>query len=184
MPRFSAPITTLAGLVIVGAIATGCAGSGVAAAPAKSAAAAAPAAPVAKPTMELKVIRGPGTGTYTTDTTSSLNACTKAKDGSWRLLYAGGTPFVNLDFLAGPKAGQPDGADQVAAEIYAGPGYVRFDPAILRGGDAKGRSKATIAVSTTADATTFTVKATTPDMTNNEASTVDIDLTVTCQNPS
>ena len=180
MPRFSAPITTLAGLVIVGVIAAGCAGTGVAAAPAKSAA----AAPAAKPSMELTVTRGPGTGTYTTDATSSLNACTKGTDGSWRLLYAGGTPFVNLDFLAGPKAGQPDGADQVAAEINAGPGYLRFDPAILRGGDRRGRSTATIAVSTTADATTFTVRATTPDLTNNEASTVDIDLTVTCPNPS
>ena len=182
MPRFSSPSTTLACLAIIGILAVGCAGTGAAAAPAAPSAATATGA--VRPTMELKVTGGPGNGDYTTDKTSSLNVCTKAKDGSWRLLYAGGSPFVNLDFLAGPKAGQSDGADQVAAEINAGRGYVRFDPAIMRGGDKKGRSTATIAVSSTADATTFTVKATTPDLTNYETSTVGIDLTVTCPNAS
>ena len=176
MPRFSAPISILArlaGLVIAGLIATGCAGIGAAAAPAAA----------TGPTMDLKVTGGPGAGTYATDTTSSLNVCTHAKDGSWRLLYAGGTPFVNLDLLVGPKAGKPDGASQVAAEITAGSGYVRFDPAIMRGGDMKGRSTATIAVSSTADATTFTIKAKTPDRTTGQdVDPVDIDLTVACPN--
>jgi hypothetical protein len=176
MPRFSAPIVTLASLAIVGIIATGCAGSGAAAAPKASTA----AAPPAHPTMNLKMSGGPGSGEYATDTTSTLNACTHATDGSWRLLYAGGNPFVNLDLLIGPKAGQPDGAEQVAAEINAGPGYVRFDQALMRGGDAKGRSKATVAVSSTAAATTFTVKATTPNISSNETVSTDVELTATC----
>jgi hypothetical protein len=135
-----------------------------------------------KPTFELIVSGGPGTGTYTADPATSLNLCTHAKDGSWRLLYGGGTPYVNLDFLVGPNAAQPGHASDVAAEIDAGPGYVRFDPGILRGGDAKGRSTASVVVSPTAGATTFTVRATTPDISNNEVGTVDIHLTVTCPN--
>ena len=89
---------------------------------------------------------------------------------------------MNLDLLIGPNAGQPGGESDVAAEINAGPGYVRFDPGILRGGDAKGRSTASVAVSAAPGATTFTVAATTPDLANYEVGTVDIDLTVTCPN--
>ena len=96
--------------------------------------------------------------------------------------YAGGDPFVNLDLLVGPLAGQADGSSDVAVELYAGPGYLRFDPGILRGGDAKGRSTATVAVSTTAGVTTFAITATTPNMDNNEVGTVDVDMTVTCPN--
>jgi hypothetical protein len=135
-----------------------------------------------KPSFVLTVSGGPGTGTYTADPATSLNLCTHATDGSWRLLYAGGTPHVELDFLVGPNAAQPGGASDVAAEINAGPGYVRFDPGILRGGDAKGRSTASVVISSRAAATTFTVTATTPDISNNEIGTVDIDLTVTCPN--
>ena len=135
-----------------------------------------------KPTFELTVSGGPGTGTYSADPGTSLNLCTHAADGSWRYLYAGGDPFVNLDLLVGPMAGQADGSSDVAVELYAGPGYLRFDPGILRGGDAKGRSTATIAVSTTAGVTTFAITATTPNMDNNEVGTVDVDMTVTCPN--
>jgi len=135
-----------------------------------------------KPTFELTFKSGPGAGTYVTDPATSLNVCTHATDGSWRLLYAGGDPFVNLDLLVGPDAGAPDGASDVAAEIYAGPGYVRFDPGILRGGDAAGRSTASVAIASAPGATTFTITATTPDLSNSEESTVDIDLTVTCPN--
>jgi hypothetical protein len=182
MPRFSAPITSLASLVLIGLIATGCAGIGAAAAPAATPVAPA-AATASRPTMDLRITGGPGAGTYTTDTTSSLDLCTRAPDGSWRLLYAGGTPFVHLDLLVGARAGQPDGASAVAAEINAGPGYVRFDPAIMRGGDMKGRSTATVAVSSMADATTFAITATTPDRTTGQdLDPVDIDLKVTCPN--
>ena len=95
--------------------------------------------------------------------------------GRGGILYAGGDPFVNLDLLVGPMAGQPDGASDVAAELYAGPGYLRFDPGILRGGDAKGRSTATVAVSATAGVTTFAITATTPDMDDGEMGPVDVD---------
>jgi hypothetical protein len=135
-----------------------------------------------KPTFELTFKSGPGAGTYTPDPATTLNICTHATDGSWRLLYAGGDPFVNLDLLVGPDAGTPDGASDVAAEIYAGPGYVRFDPGILRGGDAKGRSTASVAVGSALGATTFTITATTPDLSNAVETSVDIDLSVTCPN--
>ena len=136
-----------------------------------------------KPTFELTVAGGPGTGTYTTDPATSLNLCTHAPDGSWRYLYVGGDPFVNLDVLIGARAGQPDAASDVAAEIYAGPGYVRFDPAIMRGGDPPGRSTASVEVQSAAASTTFVVHATTPDHTTGEdLDPVDIDLTLVCPN--
>jgi hypothetical protein len=136
-----------------------------------------------RPSFELTVTRSPGAGTYTTDPATSLNLCTHAADGSWRYLYVGGDPFVNLDVLVGPRAGQPDGAADVAAEIYAGPGYVRFDPAILRGGDPPGRSTASVEVRRAAATTTFVIHATTPDRTTGEdLDPVDIDLTLTCPN--
>jgi hypothetical protein len=142
-----------------------------------------PSSAPSKPSFELRVAGGPGTGTYTTDPATSLNLCTHAADGSWRYLYAGGDPFVNLDVLIGPRAGQPDGASDVAAEIYAGPGYVRFDPAIMRGGDPPGRSTASVEVQSAASTTTFVIHATTPDRTTGEdVNSVDIDLTVTCPN--
>jgi hypothetical protein len=178
MPRFSAPFVSLASLAVICLIATGC-GGGSAAAPSAATSAA------ARPTMELKLGSGPGVGTYAIDQASSLNLCTKGKDGSWRLLYAGGKPFVNLDLLVGPHAGQSDGANAVAAEIEANRGYLRFDPAILRGGDPKGRSTATIGVSSTPATTTFTIHATTPDRTGgSDGAPVDVDLTVTCPNPA
>lgn len=142
-----------------------------------------PSSPPSKPSFELTVTGSPGAGTYTTDTATSLNLCTHAADGSWRYLYVGGDPFVNLDVLIGPRAGQPDGASDVAAEIYAGPGYVRFDPAILRGGDPPGRSTASVDVRSAAATTTFVIHATTPDRTTGEdLDPVDIDLTLVCPN--
>jgi hypothetical protein len=135
-----------------------------------------------KPTFELTVGGGLGAGTYTADPDTSLNLCTHASDGSWRYLYAGGDPFVNLDLLVGPGAGQAGGASEVAAEIYAGPGYVRFDPAIMRGGDPPGRSTATVEVRSSRAATTFVVHATTPDDSSGQSVPVDIDLIVVCPN--
>jgi hypothetical protein len=116
-------------------------------------------APV-RPTFELRMSGGAGSGTYTADPTTSLNQCTRA-NGSWRLLYAGGDPFVNLDLFVGAGAEQPDGAQRVAAEIYAGPGYVRFGPAT----------------------TTVVISATTPDRTTcDDGAPVQVALTVVCPN--
>ena len=183
MPRFSAPITTLAGLAVICIIATGCAGSGAAAAPAR--ATTAPWATATRRPSTVTLTGGVGAGSYKADTTSSLDVCTKAPDGSWRLLYGGGTPFVELDLLVGPKAGQPDGANQAAARDRT-PGRATSGSTqrIMRGGDRKGRSTATIAVASTAEATTFKVTATTPDVAADDIGTVDVDLTVTCPNPS
>jgi hypothetical protein len=181
LERLSGPVLAGAGAVALVAVLivgiTGFVGSRGVGGPAPT-----PSPSPSKPSFVLKVSGGPGTGTYTADPATTLNLCTHATDGSWRLLYVGGTPFVNLDFLVGPKAAEPGHTSDVAAEINAGPGYVRFDPGILRGGDAKGRSTASVVVSPAAGATTFTVTATTPDLSNYEVGTVDIDLTVTCPN--
>ena len=136
-----------------------------------------------KPSFELTVDGGPGTGSYTTDPATSLNVCTHATDGSWRYLYGGGDPFVNLDLLVGPGAGQPGAQNKVAAELNAGAGYVRFDPAVMRGGDPPGRSTATVVVEPSETSTTFVIHAVTPDHTTVEdINPVVIDLTVTCPN--
>jgi hypothetical protein len=183
MSRFSAPITTLTGLVIFGILAAGCVSSGAAAAgtgrPDASSATVAPA----RATMDLTISGGVGKGSYAFDPAAFPARCTHATDGSWRLLYSGGTPGVELDFLVGPRAGQPDGSSQVALEAEAGAGYFRFDPSNMRGGDPKGRSTATIAVAPGATTTTFTVHATTPDRsTGEDGAPIDVGLTVTCPN--
>ena len=117
------------------------------------------------PTFTLEITGGPGHGTYVADMASSLNICPQASDGSWRLLYAGGTPYVSLDLLVGARAGQPGGENHVAADVSAGQGYFRFDPAQLRGGDRPGRSTAAVTVTTTDSSATFDITATTPDRT-------------------
>ena len=194
MPRFSAPsATSIATLIVVGAIAAGCAGSG-SAAPAASAAPvrSAGAAPVPAPTgpsFDLTVAKGPdghvsaGVGTYTVDPTSSLNVCTHAADGSWRYLYGGGAPFVNIDLLVGAGAGTAGNSGKVALELTAGKGYLRFDPTQMRGGDEPGRSTATIAVTTGPSTTTFDITAVTPDKNlADDSAKVAVDLSVTCPN--
>ena len=142
-----------------------------------------PSPPPSKPSFELIMAGSPGAGTYTNDPATSLNLCARAADGSWRYLYAGGSPFVNLDVLVGAGAETPEGSARVAAEIYAGPGYVRFDPAIMRGGDPPGRSTASVQVQSGSTSTTFVIHATTPDRTTGEdLDAIDIDLTVVCPN--
>ena len=133
------------------------------------------------PTFTLEVTGSPGQGTYVADQSTSLNLCTAAPDGSWRFLYAGGEPFVNLDMLVGADAGQPGFESSVAVELYAGAGYVRFDPAVLRGGDPPGRSVASVVVEDLGTTTRFVVSATTPDRTSGiDGPPVEIALTVTC----
>lgn len=183
MSRFSAPISTIASLVITAILAAGCAGSGAAAAGSSGPAAGSGAGVPGQATMSLKITGGPGTGTYAFDPSANPARCTHAKDGSWRLIYSGGAPSVDVDFVAGPKAGQPDGSSAVALEVSAGDGYFRFDPSDMRGGDPKGRSTATIAVASAATTTTFTVHATTPDRsTGEDGGPVDVALTLTCPN--
>lgn len=149
-----------------------------------------PAAPsVNAPSFSLTVAEGPdghvssGIGSYVNDPATNLNLCTHAKDGSWRYLYGGGDPYVNIDLLVGAGAGQAGGSGQVAMELDAGSGYVRFDPTQMRGGDEPGRSTATVVVTTGPSATTFEITAVTPDKnTADDIAKVSVRLSLTCPN--
>jgi hypothetical protein len=134
-----------------------------------------------RPTFELRITGGPGEGVYTADPATSLNSCRRADNGSWSLLYAGGTPFVNMDLVVGSGVEGAGGSNRAALELYAGPGYLRFDPAALRGGDPPGRSSATVEVRPEPGGTTLVVDATTPDRTSgNDGAPVEVHLSVTC----
>lgn len=143
----------------------------------------------AVPTFELTIRTGPGGSDYLTpgagshamDPTASLNLCTHAADGSWRYLYAGGTPYGSLDMLIGPAADRLRPSDDVAVELEAGGTYVRFDPSVLRGGDQPGRSEASLVIEERDGSTTFIVSALTPDRTSGEdGPPLQVELTVTC----
>ena len=178
MPRFSAPTATLVGLAVVTLIATGCAGSGAAAAPASAASVTGAAA---RPTIDLKVTGGLGAGSYVTDPSSSLDVCTHAKDGSWRVLYGGGKPWLSVDLLVGPHAAEAGRQGDLALEISAGPAYLWIDQPKFRGGDPVGRSKATVAVRSNGGGVTFTIAATTPNRTPaGDGVSTDLALTVVC----
>lgn len=131
-----------------------------------------------KPTFELTFGDGASARVFHSDPTASVASCNVKQAGPSYALYAGGDPFVNIDFLVGAGAEKPGGASRVAAEIQADDLYVRFDPAILRGGDAAGRSQATVAISTVGSATTFVVDATTPDTRTGRP--IHVALTITC----
>jgi hypothetical protein len=140
-----------------------------------------PSPAASRPSFRMEVTGGPGAGTYLSVPATNLSMCSKAADGSWRLMYVAGSPDVNLDMLVGSRAGQPGGSSDVAVEVEYGAGYVRFDPADLRGGDPAGRSTATITVMAAAGGTTFAITATTPDRsTGSDGPPVHVDLTVTC----
>jgi hypothetical protein len=119
--------------------------------------------------------------TYRSDAAASVATCLGDDDGSWSVLYAGGEPFLSLDMVVGAAAGGPGREDAVGAEIQTVGQYVRFDPAVLRGGDPPGRSDATVVVSETGTSTTFVVSATTPQrITGDDGPVVDVALTLTC----
>ena len=172
MPRFSAPIVIVA--IAAGAALAGCSAS----------AHVAEESSPARPTFELRMENGPGAGTYLADQKTTLSICSTASDGSWRYLYGGGDPFVNLDLLVGGAARQSGGEAHVAAEIEIGGDrrdYVRFDPMKMRGGDPPGRSTATVTITEAPTAVTFAIRATTPErVTGIDGPPVDVDLTVTC----
>src|SRR6188472_529838 len=180
MPRFSSPITTLVCLAIVGILATGCAGTGAAAAPAI--ASVAPVAGTAtRPSLDLTITGGLGAGSYVSDPSSTLNVCTHAKDGSWRVMYAGGKPWLSVDLLVGPHAVEAGHEGDLALEISAGPAYLWIDQPKFRGGDAPGRSKATVAANTEGGGVRFDVAATTPNRTpQGDGVSTELRLTVVC----
>ena len=176
MPRMLAP------LVVLTLVLAACAGTGSAAQPTPPASAAATAAP-AKPTVEFGLSGSFGKQTFTADPTSSLDTCTHNADGSWRLLYAGGTPWITIDMLVGAQASEPAHANQVAVEIEVPGTYVRLDPAPIRLGDVPGRSTASVVVEPGPSSTTFTVEATTPDHSNgDDGDPVDVTVTAVCPN--
>jgi hypothetical protein len=134
-----------------------------------------------RPTFELRLSGGPGDGVYTADPTTSLNSCRRADNGSWSLLYAGGTPFVNIDLVVGSGVDETGTSNRVGLELDAGAGYLRFDPAQLRGGDPPGRSSAAVAVRHEPGRTKIEVSALTPDTSSSsDEATVEVHLTVTC----
>jgi hypothetical protein len=142
-----------------------------------------PGAPIG-PTFQMTISgAGPATGTYRSDPSASVNRCSHATDGSWRYIYVSGQPPMNLDLLIGSGAAAPGGSSQVALELEYDPGYFRFDPADMRGGDTKGRSTASITVAPGPTSTTFTITAITPDRSDGtDRDPVHVDMTVTCPN--
>jgi hypothetical protein len=177
------PAAVVAGLIVV------IVGLAIVAGLPRAGGVAAPSGP-SRPTFQLRLARPVGAATwlgagpYEADPTTSLNLCTRATEGSWRFLYGGGDPYVNIDLLVDGRAGSPDGAHRVAAEIYAGAEYLRFDPAVLRGGDPPGRSQASVTVTEGATATRFAITATTPDRsTSVDGQPITVELTVTCPHP-
>jgi hypothetical protein len=132
-----------------------------------------------RPTFELTIGEGSSARTYRSEPTASVATCDVTPGRPAYALYAGGDPFVNIDFLVGIGAEKAEGRSRVAAEITAEEYYVRFDPAILRGGDGPGRSEATVTISTEGPSTTFVVDATTPN--GIDDSPIAVSLTLTCQ---
>ena len=137
-----------------------------------------------QPTFEMTISGGgPATGTYRSDPAASVNRCTHATDGSWRYIYVSGQPPINLDLLIGFDAASSAGSSHVALELEYDPGYFRFDPSDLRGGDTAGRSTASVTVTPGPTSTTFRITAVTPDRSDGTDRTpVDVDMTVTCPN--
>jgi hypothetical protein len=137
-----------------------------------------------QPTFEMTISgAGPATGTYRSDPAASVNRCTHAADGSWRYIYVSGQPALNLDLLIGSGAASPGGSSQVALELEYDPGYFRFDPSDLRGGDTAGRSTASVTVTPGPASTTFAITAVTPDRSDGtDRDPVNADMTVTCPN--
>ena len=115
---------------------------------------------------------------------TSLDLCTHATDGSWRLpLRQGGSPSVNLDLLVGARCrAARSGPSDVAPRSMPDPatcGSIRRScAAAIRRAAARRRSTVHAAPAST----TFVDHGTTPDLANDEVGSVDIDLTVTCPN--
>jgi len=142
----------------------------------------------AGPTVDLTLAAVPGgagiadAGVYTTDPASNLRQCTQTSDGYWRVLYAGGEPWVSVDVLVGASAVTAGHSEDVTAEIAVGNStYLWIDQPQVRGGDPIGRSSAAIEVLDGPGAITFDVLANTPLRTwDGDGTRVDVHLTVVC----
>ena len=181
MARFLAPFVVLMSLVLV----IGCAQTAVSSAPS-------PALASTSPSIDLRLTPTdpaaafPDSGPFISDPAATVNTCAKLDDGFWKMSYSGGEPYVRVDLLVGPKAIVGGPSEDVSAEIVIGSPLttlLNFDQPGYRSGDAPGRSTAVVETTSTADAITFDIAATTPrakvDFTDYPY-TIDVDLTVVC----
>ena len=181
----SSPRRVLIAAVLIVATTAGCAAAGTA-----PPASVVPTigAVAAGPTVDLTLAAVPGgagiadAGVYATDPASNLRQCTETSDGFWRVLYAGGDPWVSVDVLVGSEAVTAGRSEDVTAEIAVGSTtYLWIDQPQVRGGDPVGRSSAAIEVLDGPDAITFDVQATSPIRTpGGDGAPVDVHLTVVC----
>ena len=177
MLRFSAPFAALAMLAIVLA---GC-GQVAGAGPAGTTSPTASAASVTRPTFDLTITGGFAEGSYATDPKASLATCSISKTGVRSVMYAGGDPWVSIDMVFGAKIAEPGHAADMALELYIGSLYLWIDTGQMRGGDAPGRSQATVRVEPGPGSTRYVVDATTPYRTwDGDGLSATIALTVTC----
>jgi hypothetical protein len=178
MLRFSAPFAALATLAVVLAGCGQAAGAG-ATTPPTTTSATPPA--VARPTFQLTIAGGTAAGSYTADPKASLATCSTSATGVRSLLYAGGDPWVSIDLVMGAAIAEPGHASDVAIEFQVGSDYLWIDTGGLRGGDAPGRSTATVRVEPAAGSVRYTIDATTPYRTpDGDGPSAAIALTVTC----
>lgn len=173
------PTATAAAVVVIVVVGAAAFLGGSARVGGPSAASPTPLAGSYRPSFEMTLGEGPSARTYRSNPTASVATCDVKPGGPSYALYAGGEPFVNIDFLVGIGAEKPGGQSRVAAEITAEDLYMRFDPAILRGGDGPGRSTATVAIRTEGATTTFVVTAMTPN--GRDGALIRVSMTLTCQ---
>jgi hypothetical protein len=177
MSRFSAPVSALAILAIVAA---GC-GQAAGAGPTGTASPAPSEAAPARPTFGLTVSGGLAAGSYAADPKASLATCSLSAAGVRSFMYAGGLPWVAIDMVFGPRIAEPGHASDVAIELSIGDLYLWIDTGRMRGGDAPGRSQATVRVEPAAGVVRYVIAATTPYRTpDGDGLPATISLTATC----
>lgn len=185
MPWFDAPrnLTIPAVIAAITVIVIGCAATGVAAEGPSQTSAVPSAATAAKPDFTLGIAGVVGNFSLRADQTSSLDQCTHAKDGSWRLIYGGGTPWISVDVLVVPDAGEAPTSGQVALEVDiphgANMAYAWVDPWNLRSHELPGRSTASVAIRRSDATVSFDVKATTPDKDHHDTP-MDVSMSIDC----
>ena len=174
MLRFSAPFAALATLAVV---LVGCGQAAGAGTPTPTATAAA----AVRPTFQLTIAGGAATGSYAADPKASLATCSLSSTGVRTVMYAGGDPWVAIDLVIGAQVAEPGHASDVALELSTRSYYLWIDTGQMRGGDAPGRSQATVGVERASESVRYVIDATTPYRTpDGDGVSANIALTVTC----
>jgi len=177
MVRFSA---SFAALAVVAVILAGCGQAAGAAPIAMTPDTASPAAR-ARPTFELTITGGGAAGSYAADPTTSLNSCALSATGVRTLVYAGGDPWVAIDLVLGAQIAEPGHASDVALELSIKTDYLWLDTGQMRGGDAPGRSRATVSVKPADGTVRYAIDASTPYRTpDGDGLTATIALMLVC----